>query len=215
MKPELSEPGTTLFLRIYNKSMRVPFVVYADFESFIKPIDTCQPDSSTSYTKQYQKHTNSSFCYCIKCFDDSVYKYEPVAFRADSENDDVAGTFIAHIKDIYKQFKSPKRMIFTNSHQKIFDEATVYHICEKELGDDGVRDHCHLSGKFRRAAHAECNLNYKVPKFFPVVFRNLSGYDSHLFIKNWLVTMERGLIVFQITNKSTLASQEKKWFTSL
>ena len=33
------------------------------------------------------------------------------------------------------------------------------------------------------AAHDGCNLKYKVSKFFPVVFHNLSGYDSHLFIK--------------------------------
>ena len=46
-----------------------------------------------------------------------------------------------------------------------------------------VRDHCHLSGKFRGAAHEICNLKYKVPKFFPVIFHNLSGYDCHLFIK--------------------------------
>ena len=46
-----------------------------------------------------------------------------------------------------------------------------------------MRYHCHLSGKFRGAAHEICNLKYKVPKFFPVVFYNLSGYDCHLFIK--------------------------------
>ena len=46
-----------------------------------------------------------------------------------------------------------------------------------------MRDHCYLSGKFRGAAHEVCKLKYKVPKFFPVVFHNLSGYDSHLFIK--------------------------------
>ena len=46
-----------------------------------------------------------------------------------------------------------------------------------------MRDHCHLSGKFRGAAHEVCNLKYKIPKFFPVAFHNLSGYNSHLFIK--------------------------------
>ena len=32
--------------------------------------------------------------------------------------------------------------------------------------------------------HNSCNLKYKKPNFTPVVFHNLSGYDSHLFIKN-------------------------------
>ena len=38
-------PGTTLSFRNYNRSLRVPFTVYADFESIIKPVDTCQPKS--------------------------------------------------------------------------------------------------------------------------------------------------------------------------
>ena len=43
-------------------------------------------------------------------------------------------------------------------------------------------DHCHLSGKFRGASHEVCNQAYKVPKFFPVAFHNLSRYHSNLFI---------------------------------
>ena len=57
------------------------------------------------------------------------------------------------------------------------------HICNDELCKDRVRDHCHLSSKFRGAAHEICNLKYKISKFFPVVLHNLSGYDSHLFFK--------------------------------
>ena len=47
-----------------------------------------------------------------------------------------------------------------------------------------VRDHCHFTGRYRGAAHNKCNLEYKKLKFIPVVFHNLSGYDSHLFTKN-------------------------------
>ena len=65
----------------------------------------------------------------------------------------------------------------------VYDNSTLCHICNEELGKDRVRDHCHLCGKFRGAAHEICNLKYKVPKFFPDVFHNLSGYDSLLFIK--------------------------------
>ena len=54
-------------------------------------------------------------------------------------------------------------------HDKlVYDNDTLCHICNEEHGNDRVRDHCHLSGKFRGAADEVCNLKYKVPKFFPV-----------------------------------------------
>ena len=187
VRPEMPEPGTTLTFKNHNRSLRVPFIVYADIESFIEPIHTCQPDPKTSYTKQYQKHTPSSFCYFIKAFDDKIYYQKPVTYTAKSEGEDVAGKFVetleAHIKQIYQQFKFPKRMTFTKADEKRYKRATKCHICDGELGDDRVRDHCHFTGRFRGAAHNGCNLNYKAPKFIPVIFHNLSGYDSHLFIK--------------------------------
>ena len=67
---ELPEPGAMLSFKNYNRSMRVPFTVYADFESFMKPIDTCQPDPHVSYSYIHQKHIPGSFCYYVKCFDD-------------------------------------------------------------------------------------------------------------------------------------------------
>ena len=69
-------------------------------------------------------------------------------------------------------------------HDKlVYDNSTLCHICNLELGEDRVRDHYHLSGKFRGAAHEVRNLKYMIQTFFPVVFHNLSGYDSNLFIK--------------------------------
>ena len=48
---------------------------------------------------------------------------------------------------------------------------------------DEVRDHCHITGKYRRAAHWKCNINLKVSKKLVVIFHNLKGCDSHLIFK--------------------------------
>ena len=73
----------------------------------------------------------------------------------------------------------------TLEQQTAFNQAKQCHICDRAFneGDERVRDHCHLTGNFRGAAHSICNLNYKVPNFIPVFFHNMSGFDSHLFIK--------------------------------
>ena len=49
--------------------------------------------------------------------------------------------------------------------------------------DEKVRDHCHISGKFRGAAHFSCNANFNISKKVPVVFQNLKGYDCHLIMR--------------------------------
>ena len=68
--------------------------------------------------------------------------------------------------------------------QKAYQNVTHCHICGKDVLADKVLDHCHLTGRYRGAAHESCNLEYPVPKFFHVFFHNLSGYDAHMFIKN-------------------------------
>ena len=96
-----------------------------------------------------------------------------------------------------------------------YDNSTLCHICNEELGKDRARDHCYLSGKFRSAAHEICNLKYKVPKFFPVVFHNLSGYDYHLFIKTLGSSEGDIFLIFQIMKKTTFLSRNRLSFTNL
>ena len=62
-----------------------------------------------------------------------------------------------------------------------FQSSNTCWICEKRIDDDKkVRDHCHVTGKFRGAAHWSCNINVQLTKKVPVMFHNLRGYDSHL-----------------------------------
>ena len=115
------------------------------------------------------------------------YSQQPVSFVKEFNDDDVAqilmDTVENNIKEIYKQFIFPKKMIMTMRDKTVYDNSTPCHICNEEVGEDSVCDHCHLSGTFSGPAHEVCNLKYKVPTCFPVVFHNLSGYDCHLFIK--------------------------------
>ena len=191
---KIEMPTGIIYFKNHYRKQRVPFVVYADFECFTQKIDTCQPDDGKSFTNQYQKHRPSGFCYLIKCFDKNVYPSKIVRYTAESPNDNIPQLFIESlekdIKEIYNRFKIPKKMVMTRDDQIEYMNATHCHICEdilEETDDENyrrVRDHCHLTGKFRGAAHSICNLKYRLPKFYPVIFHNLSGYDSHLFIKN-------------------------------
>ncbi|XP_065650343.1 uncharacterized protein LOC136078498 [Hydra vulgaris] len=150
---ELPPPKSTMQFTSHNKSMRVPFVVYADFESFIKPIDACEPNLNESYTKQYQEHIPTFQLHLLQ----------------NNETDDVAQIFVDSLQEdiikMYNKIKFPKRMIFTDKNKHGFNNAKTCHICGEKLNEDKVRDHCHITRKYR------------------VSFHNLSGYNSHLFIK--------------------------------
>ena len=67
----------------------------------------------------------------------------------------------------------------------IFRNTNICWFCEKEILDNKVRDHCHLTGKYRGPAHYYCNINVKQKNsnFIPFAFHNFSNYDCHLFFK--------------------------------
>ena len=77
VKIEMPKKGDKLKFENYYKGERLPFIIYADTESLIKPIQTCEADPEKSYTKKYQKHEPISFSYYIKCFDDNVFSQKP------------------------------------------------------------------------------------------------------------------------------------------
>ena len=75
-----------------------------------------------------------------------------------------------------------KKLIMTEEEENFFQKSNSCWICRKLIDNDEekVRDHCHVTGKFRGAAHQNCNVNFQLNKKVPVVFHNLRGYDSHL-----------------------------------
>ena len=75
-----------------------------------------------------------------------------------------------------------KNLIISEEEEHLFQQSHSCWICLKLIDNDEekVRDHCHVIGKFRGAAHRDCNINFQLTKKVPVIFRNLRGYDSHL-----------------------------------
>ena len=85
-----------------------------------------------------------------------------------------------------------KNLIITEE-EKQFQSSNMCWICEKLIEDKKVRDHYHITGKFRGAAHWSCNINLQLTKNVPVIFHNLRGYDSHLIfdeLKNFDVKID-------------------------
>ena len=70
----------------------------------------------------------------------------------------------------------------TEEEENLFQKSYNRWICKKLIDNDEekVRDHCHVTGKFRVAALKICNVNFQLTKNLPVIFHNLKGYDSHL-----------------------------------
>ena len=185
IKIEMPKEGSSISFKHHNRSIKVPFVVYADFEAFTKEIKTIPQNDRVAFTQKYQHHQPSGFCY--KIVGQNIKRC--VLFRA-AKNEDVSRKFVEmleeDIKKIFQQFNFSKKMVISPQEQKDFLNAEFCWICQKKFKKDEkkVRDHDHFTGKFRGAAHNKCNLQFKKPQFTPVIFHNLSGYDAHLFVKN-------------------------------
>ena len=187
----------------FHKQQPVPFVIYADFESVLEKIHRCQQDGNKSYTEAYQTHTDCGFGYKVVCCYDDKYTKPIQIYRGEKAVYKFMENILEEVKYckrvMKKYFNKPLRM--TEENEQEFKKATTCHICDKKYTekDTRVRDHCHITGKFRGSAHQECNLKLRInPKEIkiPVIFHNLKGYDSHFIMQ------EIGAIVKKHTYKN-------------
>ena len=96
-----------------------------------------------------------------------------------------------------------KDIIMTDDDEEEYRSDNVCRFCEKEILSDKVRDHCHLTGKYRGPAHSKCNINVTQDQssFIPFMFHNFSNYDCHMFFKK-LVDKKNDKVIFDIIPKT-------------
>ena len=166
-----------------QNQFKVPFVMYADFESILEPIQGVSNDPAQSSTRGVNVHKPSGWCLHSK-FAYGKVKKPTTQYRGPDCIEKFCEKIITEAKRLYKSFPEVPMLPLIKEQTKQYKKATKCHICFKEFKDKGkVRDHCHYTGVYRGAAHFGCNLHYKIPSYIPVVFHNLAGYDAHLFIK--------------------------------
>ena len=66
-------------------------------------------------------------------------------------------------------------LIMAEEEENLYQKSNNCWICKKFINNDEERGHCHVTGKFRGAAHRNCNVNLKLTKKVPVIFHNLRG----------------------------------------
>ena len=101
-------------------------------------------------------------------------------------------------------FKETKKdIIMKQEDEEDFKNNNICRFCGKEIISDKVRDHCHLTGKYRGPSHNVCNINVnqKDSNFLPFAFHNFSNYDCHMFFKK-LVDLKKDKVKFEIIPKT-------------
>ena len=243
---EMPEEGkNTVAFQNHHKQMKVPYVIYADFEALIRKIHRCDrnPEIKASYTEKTEQHEACGYSYMVVRSDGEVLG--PKVYRGENAVEEMA---------IRESLATPKPLVMTAEDWEKHKNSTECHIsnkslikdlfldsipvCDHDTGSycgqshkncyyatlkkmefiapkrerkerdkidqwiannqetclfcaepllkqnhkDSVKDHCHITGRYRGAAHNACHLKMRIkPKTdpIPVMFHNLRGYNAH------------------------------------
>ena len=166
----------------YYMKVPVPIGVYADFECINQP----QNDPKVLF-KQIPIAVGF---YVISPFGNKYNSY----FGTDCNEWFVKEMLILE-QEANKYFKTNLELQITPQEEESFQLAEECWLCENPHGGEKVRNHDHLTGKYRGAAHNICNINcnQRSSSFIPIFFHNFSGYDCHLIFEELLIqAFEKG-----------------------
>ena len=138
----------------------------------------------------YQTHKDCGYGNKVVCCYDDKYSRNICIHRSKNAVYKFMEKMLEEVKYfkavIKKHFNKP--LVMTEVDEQHFKTMDGCHICGEKYTDKDVRirDHCHITGKFRGSAHQECNLKLRIKPEdinIPVIFHNLRGYDSHFIMQ--------------------------------
>ena len=175
--------------------------MYADFEADNENDNSSIGNKTTNF---YKQNPVLNGYYIESELDDilkSGYYKSPFGYdNVDKFVDEIIK--LENIMNFY--FKNTKKeIIMTKEDKEDFENNNICRFCEKNIESDKVRDHCHLTGKYRGPAHSKCNINVKQKdsNFISVILHNFSNYDCHLFFKT-LVDKKKDKVEFKVIPKT-------------
>ena len=156
---EMSNEDNKILKRNHGeKSMKVPFIIYADVEPLLEKMSTGHNNPKNSSTTKINKYAPSGYSLLTHCSFD-LTKNELDCYKDKKCTDKFCKDLRQHAIRIISYEK--KEMIpLTDKENKFYKQQKVSYICNKEFSTDDddnkkyqkVRDHCHYRGKFRGAA---------------------------------------------------------------
>ena len=137
----------------YSKQIPVPFKIYAELESILKGCDVGIDNDCFRYTRKYQNHILCGFAYKVVCVHNK-YSKDVVLYRGkDAVSKFIRSIFqeCSYCRKAMKHFN--KNLIMTPEQNEEIERSNICWICDRLIDDNKVRDHCHITGKYRGPAH--------------------------------------------------------------
>ena len=183
---KMPKKGEYIKFKNFERNIKSPFMIYADFEIILVPEDNKKQNPNESFANKYQEHVACSYDHKLVCVDDKFIKHFKSCLDEYAVYTFISSMIVGskYCSDVMKKHFN-KELVMTKKYNEDFENSTRCWICNSDYIDNDVkiRDHCHITGKYRGSVHRDCNIiNVKLNHEIPVVFHNLKIIIIHILL---------------------------------
>jgi hypothetical protein len=208
----MPEEGAKLKFKSHRNAEPAVGRIYLDYECKLEKLDETTHSHRNINTTKYQQHVPYS---AGLHFVTEIPELQDIAGYQHHQGDDAVEWSLRTINKIYSKYyehlHDKKRLRMTHADWVSFRAAQHCYICSKPFDprkkSDKCRDHNHVTGNYRGAAHKQCNIQQQQQYNLPVFAHNFTGYDSHLICQAKAILPNRPVQVIGTMEKY----KQMKW----